>query len=397
MVLRERQSDPRRRAARRGVVGALAGALIMLVAASALAVSGRDTGVLGLSGVERGGSSGPVSESSRGAALTSEPGACLTWSRTDASDVSPVDCAAPHVFESVGPVTAPQPAGAPFPGDDAWQKLVTDQCTPLARTYLGGKLDPSGRYRAGALKPTQQAWGGGDRTVRCGLQAPGRTGALFTSTGKVADQDQAVVFDRGTCLGLAGKDVSDPVDCGSTHAAEVAGTVDLGKQFPGGRPSVDDQDNYLQPTCAKVAADHVGGERKLADTKLTPYWTNLSEESWNVGTRRVDCNLGALLGDGSGFAPLTGRAADGVTIGGAAAGATVPPLPPGAPAGRPATGGPAGDGAARGGGDPGRADRSASPAPSSTPALPGLGTPGGGSSGVPSVPLPPLPVPVPGQ
>ena len=129
------------------------------------------------SGVEPGSSTGPVAGGGGTPGLTSSPGACLNWQNADASDVTTVDCAAPHLFESVGPVAAPQPPGVAFPADDVWQKLVNDQCTPLARSYLHGKLDPDGRYHPGALKPTRSAWDDGDRTVRCGLQAPGRTGA----------------------------------------------------------------------------------------------------------------------------------------------------------------------------------------------------------------------------
>lgn len=345
-------ADPRRRAARRGVVGALVGALIMLIAATALAATGSGPSVLGLSGSSSGPAGAPSSSSDDEGPppLTTQPGTCLTWSRDDAGDVREVDCAQSHLFESVGAVDAAQPPGAPFPADPAWQQLVTDQCTPQARTYLQGRLDPAGRYKAGALKPTQAAWDAGDRTVRCGLQAPGRTGALFSSTGRVTDADQAVVFDQGTCLGLAGKEVSDPTACGETHAAEVAGTVDLGTQFRDAFPSVDEQDNYLQPTCQRIAEQYVGSAQKLTDSKLTVYWTNLAEESWNAGTRRVSCNLGSLLADSSGFAPLTGKAADGVTIGGEAP-AAAPSLRPGAPASVPGstTAAPSPDGAATGG------------------------------------------------
>lgn len=372
--------DPRRRAARRGVIGVLAGALVMLVAAAALAATGQGPEVLGLAHGPSGtlGSSWPGNGDAR-PALTTEPGRCLTWSRDDAGDVREVDCARPHLFETVGSVTATQPPGAPFPGDQAWQQLVTDRCTPQARTYLQGHLDPAGRYRAGALKPTQAAWEAGDRTVRCGLQAPGRTGALFPSTGRVADADQAVVFDPGTCLGLDGKEVSDPTPCAETHAAEVAGTVDLGTQFRDAFPSVDDQDNYLQPTCQRIAEQYVGSAQKLADSKLTVYWTNIAQESWNAGTRRVTCNLGSLLADNSGFAPLTGTAREGVRIGGPAP-PTVPSLRPGAPATVPGSSTPAaGDGGTATGGT----------ATGGTAGDGGTGSPGQ----QPGLPLTNLPVP----
>ena len=397
MVLRERPSSGRRRdddrvaddtdghaarrlIARRGVIGVLVGALIMLLAASAFAATGNGLGFLGLAGdgsgsspsVLGGSSSGPETDSSE---LAKAPGTCLTWQRADGSDVRQVDCSASHLFETAGPVNAAQPEGVPFPADAAWQKIVTDQCGPLVPRYLGKPLDPTGRYKVGALKPTAAAWGDGDRTVRCGLQAPGVTGALLASTGKVADADQAVVFAPGTCLGLSGKDVSDPVSsCAKTHAAEVAGTVDLGSKFTAGLPSVDDQDNFLQPACTKVAQDAVGAQ-KLTDSKLTVYWTNVNQASWDAGTRRVSCNMGSLLADNSGFAPLTGAVKDGVKIGGAAPDSPDPLPPPGAPAVEPST--PA-------------ATTTAAPAPEQAGATPAPAAPG-----LPSV-LPSLPPLLPG-
>ncbi len=397
MVLRERPSSGRRHdddrvaddtdghaarrlVARRGVIGILAGALIMLLAASAFAATGNGLGFLGLVGDESGSSPGILGGSSSGpetdrATLATAPGTCLTWQRSDGGDVTQVDCSQSHLFESAGPVTANFPDGAPFPADAAWQKVVSDQCAPLVQRYLGKPLDPTGRYKVGALKPTATAWGDGDRTVRCGLQAPGVSGALFSSTGKVSDADQAVVFAPGTCLGLSGKEVSDPVSsCAKTHAAEVAGTVDLGSKFTGGLPSVDDQDNFLQPACTKVAQDAVGAQ-KLTDSKLTVYWTNINQASWDAGTRRVSCNMGSLLADNSGFAPLTGAVSDGVKIGGAAPASPDPLPPPGAPAVEPSA--PA-------------ATTTAAPAPA-----PASTTPAPAAPGLPSV-LPSLPPLLPG-
>jgi len=33
----------------------------------------------------------------------------------------------------------------------------------------------------------------------------------------------------------------------------------------------------------------------IAAKKLTVYWDNLTDESWKAGTRKVNCNLAALL------------------------------------------------------------------------------------------------------
>ena len=180
-------------------------------------------------------------------------------------------------------MTASRRPGRRSPPRRGGQQLVTDQCTPLARTYLQDKLDPAGRYRPGALKPTQAAWDGGDRTVRCGLQAPGRTGALFPSRGRVADTDQAVVFDPGVCLALVGKEVSDPVAAarsrgrGGGHRRPdqpVPQRVPLGRR-PGQLPPAD-----LRAPGRAVR----GSAQRLTDSKLTVYWTNIGADSWTAGT-----------------------------------------------------------------------------------------------------------------
>ena len=53
----------------------------------------------------------------------------------------------------------------------------------------------------------------------------------------------------------------------------------------------------------------------IAKKKLTVYWDNLTEESWNAGSRKINCNLAALLPDRSGFAPVTGSVKGEVVVG----------------------------------------------------------------------------------
>ncbi|MEN3298785.1 septum formation family protein, partial [Pseudonocardia sp.] len=74
------------------------------------------------------------------------------------------------------------------------------------------------------------------------------------------------------------------------------------------------QDNFLQPECSRIAGEYAGGQQVITDKKLTVYWDNLTEESWNAGTRRVNCNLAALLPDRSGFAPVTGPVKGSVSV-----------------------------------------------------------------------------------
>ncbi len=107
---------------------------------------------------------------------------------------------------------------ADLPNDQQWRQLVKERCDPIVAGYLKGKLDPDGRYRIGALKPSAVKWSEGDRELRCGLQHSSQSGAFFPMNGKVADSDQSDVQQAGTCLAIDGRGVGDPTDCGGPHA-----------------------------------------------------------------------------------------------------------------------------------------------------------------------------------
>lgn len=236
-----------------------------------------------------------------------DPGTCLNWTRGDAADAEVVDCGQPHLFEQAGSIALTDQTA--LPDDRGFRQLVSERCTPVAVSYLGGKFDPDGRYRVGALKPSAAKWAAGDRDLRCGLQSSSRSGALFATTGTVAASDQAAVQEPGSCLGIDGRTIGDPVSCAQPHAVESVGVVDLGTKFQE-FPQVGEQDAFLQPECTRLAGEFAGDPAAISAKKLTVYWDNLGEESWNVGTRRVNCNLAALLPDRSGFAPVTGSVRD---------------------------------------------------------------------------------------
>jgi hypothetical protein len=241
------------------------------------------------------------------------PGTCLTWTRPDAADTSVVDCTQPHLFEQAGSVALTDQAA--LPDDRQWRQLVNERCSPVVMTYLAGKFDPDGRYRVGALKPSPAKWDEGDRELRCGLQSASRSGALYAMSGRAAEADQAAVHEPGTCLAIDGRTIGDPVDCAGPHAVETVGIVDLAAKFPEAFPQVGDQDAFLQPECGRIADEYAGGAAVIAAKKLTVYWDNLTDESWNAGTRKVNCNLAALLPDRSGFAPVTGSVRGDVVVG----------------------------------------------------------------------------------
>ncbi len=294
--------------------GAVLGALLALLLATLLSggAGGPGTGLLA-------GDRGDDSDATTPAAAPFEApaGSCLTWTRGDASDAERVSCEEPHLFEVTGVVDLAPEFGrtATFPVDETWRTLVTERCTPLSAQFLGGRFDPFGRLSVGAIKPSEGSWRTGDRALRCGLQAVGRSGALYPTTGSAATQDQSDVHTPGTCLGLDGVGVGDPVDCAKPHSVELVGVVDLGAAFPGGYPDEVAQDKLLSEECNRLAAEYAGGPQVVAEKRLIVFSETLRPESWEAGSRRVDCRLGAFLPDRSGFAPVTGSVRGEVLIG----------------------------------------------------------------------------------
>jgi Septum formation len=347
------------RTPRRVAAGVLVGALTMLGVTLLDAVAGATVPVLGsLASLAAPAGAQQVVEV---APPSAAPGTCLNWTRTDASDTQVVDCAQPHLFEQAGAVRLTDQTA--LPDDALWRQLVRERCEPAVRDYLGGKFDPDGRYRVGALKPSPAKWAEGDRELRCGLQSASRSGALYPLQGRASEDDQSAVHEPGTCLAIDGRTIGDPVDCGRPHAVEAVGVIDLGGKFPESFPAVDAQDGFLQTECTGVAAAFAGGDSVIADKKLTVYWDNLTEESWTAGTRRVNCNLAALLPDRSGFAPVTGSVRGPVTVGDTPAPPASDTPEPGAPAEGPPTTAPA------------PSTPSDTPGASSTAAPPSTGTP----------------------
>lgn len=302
----------RGRSTRRMAAGALLGALVALLAVTMLGRPGD------------GPDAGPLADSRASPptpttppALQAATGTCLSWTTVDASDAQRVDCSQPHLFEVTGQVDMSDRFGprSRFPSEEQWRELVEQRCTPITEQYLDGRFDPFGRFSVGAIKPSEASWSRGDRELRCGLQTVGRSGTLFASTGAAATQDQSDVHEPGTCLGNDGLGIGDPVDCGKPHAVEIVGVVDLGEEFGEEFPKEDEQDKVLETACTKMAADYAGGPDVVGEKGLTVFWETLRKESWEAGSRRVDCRLGAFLPDRAGFAPVTGSVTEDVEVG----------------------------------------------------------------------------------
>jgi hypothetical protein len=221
--------------------------------------------------------------------------------------VHKVECALPHLFEvtSEADLTTEYPEGAPVPSLEIWQQISQARCGEAVKAYLGRTLDPYGRLTVSLLRPTAAQWGNGDRQLRCGLQWAGPGGGLQPTVGPAAEQQQSLVWEPGTCLGLNGKSVGDPVDCGRPHSYEIITKLDLKSKFTGGYPSQDQQKAWLDTECAKAAGEYTNGA-DLSAKNLILSWDLREQESWDAGSTLVNCKVAAKLPDGSGLAAVTG-------------------------------------------------------------------------------------------
>ncbi|WP_245976138.1 septum formation family protein [Amycolatopsis palatopharyngis] len=246
-------------------------------------------------------------EQARQQAFHAPAGSCLTWSEPDAADARTISCAEPHLFEVVGVVDISDkfPQGAPSPDLKLWRQIAQEHCSEPAEKYLGTKLDPFGKLTVGLLRPPEAKWAEGDRQLRCGVQWAGPGGELQPLTGPAKEQDQSMVWEPGTCLALMGKTVGDPVDCAGPHSYEIVATLDLKDRFEDGWPNQDDQQTWLDVECNK-AADKYTGDADLDKKGLILGWDVREQESWAVGSTKVNCKVGAALEDGSGLAVVKG-------------------------------------------------------------------------------------------
>jgi putative regulator of septum formation len=235
-------------------------------------------------------------------AFDSPSGTCLDWPPNAPQNMRRVPCKQPHTFEVASNVEigAQYSRTSPPPAENDWQQIVTDRCTKVGQDYLGKPLDPYGKYTVGALKPTSDQWRNGDRKLRCGLQRVSPSGKrLLTTTGAAGDQDQSNVHEPGTCFGLVKGEVGDPVDCEGAHAYEVVGIVDLSKAFdPKTYPAEAAQLNKLVDLCPPEAKKYSGGA-DLKKLQLSLYPDTLKKESWEAGSYRVNCKVGAREANGA--------------------------------------------------------------------------------------------------
>ncbi|MFI5500403.1 septum formation family protein [Nocardia asteroides] len=253
-------------------------------------------------------------------------GDCLSWTRSDRSDLVKVSCEDKHLFEVAGVIDLSAYPGREFSGGTRhpdslrMTELRDEHCIPAVQQYLGGRFDPRGRYMVNVMSPSPAGWQHGDRTLRCGLQVAA-TATSPAATGSVTKVDQSKVHTVGTCLGINQNLPTDPVDCAQPHAVEIVGTVDLAANFTGGPPSEADQDKFVEAECNRLSSDYLGSPDAIRNKTLTLFFDYLEPTSWLAGSKKLDCWLGKGA-DREGFAPIVGSARGEILIDGQA------PVPP---------------------------------------------------------------------
>ncbi|WP_245560115.1 septum formation family protein [Actinopolyspora halophila] len=311
--------------ARLVMISAVLGALLVFTVAAALNWPSSDAPGSGGVGEQRTSAAPPPP-------FEAAAGSCLNWTEPDASDIRKVNCSEPHLFEMTGKseVWARFGPDAPFPSTEVFNELKTQRCTDVARQYLDDRFDPNGRFEASAFLPSRESWRNGDRTLHCALQQPGPAGKLYRFDDKVGRLDQSDTYEVGTCLGISGTSLSSPVECSEQHSVEIVGVADLSEEFNEGFPPTEDQDKYLITTCQEQLKNYAGSKNAAEDKGLALYWDNLEKQSWQAGSRKVNCKVAAPQEQDDGFSPVTGSVAAEVSVSDQPAPTTSPT--PGVPA-----------------------------------------------------------------
>lgn len=253
---------------------------------------------------------------------TADQGACLNWDIEDGLVVNfeQTNCESPHRFE----IASREDLGA-YPssefGENAAMPDTTRQaqlretlCLNPTLNYLGGTLDPLGKYSVASILPPKEAWEAGDRTMLCGVQATDESGELLQTTGRAAAQDQARVFAKGDCVAVDNLNVTRKADCAAPHQLEITSVVDLSTKFDH-TPTVEEQDGLLRLECLQAARDYLGGDDPYYYSTLQTFWTTIPENSFAGGSHSVNCALVFANPDNS-FGTLEGSATGVFTING---------------------------------------------------------------------------------
>jgi hypothetical protein len=239
--------------------------------------------------------------------ITFERGHCYTWDQKADLRTAPEDvaCARPHLFEAVSSTairTDQYPAGTAYPNEDVWGRLTGQYCAEPATSFLGRQLDPDGLYAVGLIRPTEDSWDQGTRSVTCGLErrslaARQPAGLLETFTGDILGADQSRVYPTGSCLAEDTAQILGTVACSAPHQAVAVGSITLPAGPGYEAPTADQFTALAAPRCLDRAKAFFGAAYHDSATARTG-WLRIMPASWNAGSRSFTCTVDYTTADG---------------------------------------------------------------------------------------------------
>ncbi|CAI7978424.1 Septum_form domain-containing protein [Frankia sp. Hr75.2] len=226
-----------------------------------------------------------------------QPGRCYSWQQhVDSTSTQDVPCAGVHYFEAVGDtrIRPDHPSDGAYPTPEEWDAVTDKHCLPMIEKYLGGPLDPAGRFSAGLIRPQKPGWEIGQRTITCGITA-GMTEfdppAFRPFEGSARGADQSMTHTAGSCFRRAGDDGLVEAPCELPHHAQSVGAVSAPETPDGAAPSDTWLNEKLGPRCGDLAAPYLEIGR-FDGALVEPQWNLIAPESWRAGSRRTTCFIG---------------------------------------------------------------------------------------------------------
>jgi hypothetical protein len=219
----------------------------------------------------------------------------VEWDQDESGtrDVSVIPCTEPHLMQIVGKVDATKHFSDKYPSNGAWMNFFDKVCGPLVEKLMGAKIDPYGRFAAGAIYVFPESWERGDRDVWCGATARGESPLQWKNLtpfrGSIEGASQQVLSAPGTCFSSQ----NTPVACALPHEYEIVGHTALGDRPP---PAEDDTDAWSQRAAACEVLAREFMKRPLAEGEQWG-WVPVLPVSWDAGAREVQCTVGRYAGE----------------------------------------------------------------------------------------------------
>jgi hypothetical protein len=158
------------------VIGGGLVAVIVLVGLASALGGGASTPVAS----PRPGSSGIAPGATMIGAFDLTVGDCVMEPQNEFDTIEWRPCAMAHEAEVFFIGDVPEPADGAFPGDDAFDAFMEQQCLPAFQEYTGSVYAAQAVLDVSWFAPTEESWANGDREVVC-LLVPGSGGTTDRS------------------------------------------------------------------------------------------------------------------------------------------------------------------------------------------------------------------------